>query len=555
MYFPRHYKIYLEVILLGLTLLFIAAAFKVLRGQDMAPALPEEATEETFSETDFVCRDCNLILISLDSLRADHLSLYGYRRETAPNLTKWAKDAFVFNDYITTSYLTPISEASLHTGLYPRTNGVIDFVSDITEAYPTLAEILKSAGYRTAAIGSSPEFMQEELHGEEVSRKFLRRGFDEVFPDLVGYHGEWESRRPLPTEELRLEEYAFPRIRRGLPFAAMDWLKKRDQGEKFFLWMPIGTVHWPYAGKPFVFSDRNYRGVFRDDPLDWASLSWVFEGALWGPGQTKKQTLQEADTRFIRDRYDDGIFLVDQFLGQFFAALDRLRFAENTIVIISSEHGEDLGEHGYFAHYDVFDTQVRAPLIVKAPGLLAKRIPGQISTVDILPTLLEILDITHPRQNELEGKSFARILTGEENRELRPYAFIDRTPLWEHVIWMPGQQLPDWQAWLLEFHERDAREHFHDVAVRTKDWKLIYRKSRNVQRRFSWWNRLTGRSVTPAEYELYNLRDDPLETQNVFSKYPKITRLLGEKLRLWLKEMESRPFPGVRGSPFIQPYF
>lgn len=501
------------------------------------------------------CPDCNVILISLDSVRQDHLPLYGYMRDTSPNLTKWAKGAFIFDNYFVTSYLTPISEMSVQTGLYPTTNGVIGFDAPLSSKTKTLAEILKSRGWQTAAIGSSPEFYSTASGGtSEAMRNNFRRGFDHYFDAYYKNPAETELYPPFGEEPSEWKDYSWPNYYRGLPFGAIDWIRQ-NRDKRFFLWIPIGTAHWPYnIGRPYQFTDRNYAGWLKSHGLYWlgdASLREIYQNQRWQNGNSTP--ISAEDKQFIIDRYDDGIYLTDKFLGEVFRAIDDAGLNKKTIVIVESEHGEELGERGYFAHYDIFDQETHVPLMIKIPGFSGGLISEMISAIDIMPTLIEILGISNP--SNIDGKSFFAYLN--KNLVLEPfrkYVFVERTPLWEHVIEAMSEKSPQFK-WLDDFFRLDAENHFRDLAIRTKDWKLIYRESREIQKDYSWWGRLTGQTINIPEFELYDLKHDPGETKNVIDQYPEIAQALQSELQSWKLDLDARAPIRPPSTKKLQPYF
>ena len=514
------------------------------------------------------CPNCNVILVSIDSLRPDHLSTFGYSRATDPNLEKWSRNAAVFETYIATSYLTPISEMSLHTSLYPSESGVVNFSTKLIGNKQTLAEILKSFGYKTTAICSSPEFLfflgiapttnnATSTKIESPLRKSFSRGFDEYCKEFDGYKFSGAG----PSKELfvsKWQDFSAPKYLRGLPMSTLGWLKE-NRKEKFFLWLPIGTAHWPYNDqKPFHFADEKYDGPLRETPLDWSIFSRIYENKILP--QDKKGSsvsLNEDDLKFLIDRYDDGLFLVDSFLGELFGALKENGLDKNTIVVIASEHGESLGEHGYIAHYDVLDTDIKVPLIIKLPEVAGSRIRDQISSVDVLPTILDALEIPPPAQ--AEGASFLNSLTKKTSSSLS-YAFIERIPLWENIIATTWRTYGNRQFTVEQgkayddFSQLDDKNHYRDIAVRTNKWKLIHRQSREVQERYSWWHILSGKEMKISEYELYDLENDPNETENVLDRYPEEAGLLKQKLAEWEENTQKRR-PPIEQGPILQPYF
>lgn len=492
-----------------------------------------------------VCQKCNVILISLDSFRPDHTSLYGYARDTTPNIDRFAKSAFVFDSYFAASYLTPISEMSVHTGKYPFANGVINFQAPLKKDVKTMAQILHEQGYRTAAFGSSPEFRYYEALLKNFSRGFDRY---EVAPMVRA------PERPSLPDWKPIDQ----------------WLTK-DQ-KPFFLWLAIGNAHWPYGqDAPLRFTSPSYRGPLRNIPLASPLLTHIDGTTLykfrtenvtgwygmtgytpqphipaWAP--KTNITLTADDFSYIKDRYDDGVRNADQYLQKLFSALSRYQLLQNTIVIIQSEHGEELGEHGHIAHDDIWEATTRVPLIIKNPVLAGdRRIPDLISGVDILPTLLDFLGI---KGMATDGESFAVSLSGKSDSFSRREVFITRTPLFERLLATPGNPHR-----VREFITKDDAEHFYDTAIRTAEWKLIHRKARGMLDKFSWWSYLTGQAERRKEYELYNLRNDPGEHENILQKFPEIAKVLLLKLEVW--ELRTAPKENLppQNTKEIQEYF
>ena len=485
-----------------------------------------------FLSTKNICRDCNVILITIDSVDKTHLGLYGYNRNTSPNLDAWAKGAQVFNQYVASSDLTPITQTSIQTGMYASNSGVVSFNSLLPNDVPTLSEILKKNGYSTAAIGSAPEYYEEGVSGWQNRRKNWQRGFDEYFD-------EYFESKIIPKVATKSADYTWPQKERGLPTGVLSWLSN-PPAKKFFLWIPIGTVHWPYNDdKPLHFADKNYNGLFKNDTLHWQAPSQfkrVFNNQFW-PVNGAPTKISPADVQFVVDRYDDGIYLTDQFLGEVFKTIEKSGLTKKTIVIITTEHGEEFGEHGYLAHYDIFDPEINVPLLIKMPNLQAKMNTEQVSSVDILPTLLESLGIK--TEIKFDGKSFWKYLWQKNGvpETFRKFAFTERTPLMETLMF--DSQSND-ENWLISFLIKDGMYHYRDVSVRTKEWKLIFRESRDVEEKYSWWRRLVGDTAPIPEYELYHLSVDQLEQKNVVDQYPEVASELKLVLQKWIDDGKER---------------
>ena len=446
----------------------------------------------------YVCKDCNVILISIDSLRADHVGVYGYEKNTTPNIDRFASESILFKNYITQSYLTPVSEFSLHTSLYPHQHGlIIPWPSDnqykLTNPPVTIAEILKSYNYTTIAISTSPEF--------------------KVFRDFGnGYHiSNFSYVRDLPVIDEQL----------------ISVMKNK----KFFLWLAIGTVHAPY-GKYVPeeiqnkYENLQYRGLFKNKVINLVEINSIYnytyyplyERGEWLERNVSENPVQlnQDDIDFIVAKYDAGIEHMDNFLGNFFNILKSAGLEKNTIIIFTSSHGEELGEHKYIMHYDIHESEIHVPLIIKHPGLEHKIIYTQTQSIDILPTILDFLKI--PQYEKAEGNSLVPLIYNEDP-QFNKYIFIERSPLWEEFAKTNTTFLP----------------HI-DFGVRTSEWKLIYRTSRDFEMNNSWWGYISGQKIFVPEFELYNIKQDPKEQKNLYFDRIDVADRLKTNLFEWIKE-------------------
>ncbi len=357
--------------------------------------------------------DYNIILVSIDTLRADHLPCYGYKRNTAPNICSLAKHGFIFENFISQAYLTPVSMMSMFTSQYPTTTGFNDFVSVLPKKILTLPEILQKSGVNTVAFGSTPELMYSlsqhkmlKYNKKSDQAVSFSRGFNEFY--YTGF--------------------------RNIPRDSLAWIK-RNHSKKFFLWLTMGTVHWPYALRGNIedkakYDPANYNGMFRNyhSIPNKVNLA-TYEGEYY-TAEKKSEKLSEDDHKYIISKYDFRIDYSDQFIGSLIETLAAEDLLKKTIIIIHGIHGEDLGEHGYYTHYDIFDTEVKTALIVYLPNKTnkAKRILQQVQGLDIAPTILDFADI--PLSDSLEGKSLKPIF--ENGSDISTEVFFVRVPSWEY---------------------------------------------------------------------------------------------------------------------------
>ncbi len=476
------------------------------------------------------CLRCNIILVSIDSLRRDRMSLYGHSRITSPHIDKWSKRGIVFENYFSSSYLTPVSESSVHTGLYPETNGIISFNHRFADNIQPLAQILKNKDYRTAAIGNSPEFSKYQS---------LYASFSQGF-DLFD----------LPAS----------RLANG---RSLDWDKIEkfvaDGKKPFFLWLPIGDVHAPFGDLAAnKFADPNYRGIFANVKF-FGNMQLYYDGWFYNPlnpahntyvlhqGGEKKsmhrvtsKNLEKLkwplratseDMNYIRDLYDNGVVKADTQFSRLLEILDKTQTANQTMIVLQSEHGESLGEHGYIAHYDIHDETVRVPLVITSPAIYQYgRTEIMASGVDILPTLLEHVGVPYDDLGYfLEGINLLRDDgTPSDGRE---HVFLVRTPLWESMI-----RTDDDNKIFDHFSTLNQQINFKDHAIRTRTHKLIHRTARHAEERFSCWTFISGKKINRPEFEFYDLIKDPGENQPQESDNP-IGRDLNIKLQNWKKQL------------------
>lgn len=499
------------------------------------PAVPQEqiatSTQDQIGQFLATSSKKNLILISIDSLRADHMSLYGYDRKTTPTIDEWAKDAVVFENYFSTSFLTPISEASVHTGRYPFSNGVINFQAELKKDVPTIAQILQKRGWRTAAFSSSPEFTQYP-----AIRSSFSRGFDS-YPSNKGSNPVEFSGRggdPVPV--------------------SISWLSETRETQKpFFLWLSLGSVHWPYGQyEQRHFGDMSYESKLGNiGAKGWDLYGFIYKNKKYSYGPESSGAMFETDITqddidYVVGRYDDGILRTDRMLAKLFDYLKKNNLEKDTIIVLQSEHGEGFGERGYILHYDIFDEQIHTPLIVKAPGLSAQRVTTLVSGVDVQPTILGLLNIP---VGASDGFNCMPFLNGVEGAP-RSNVYITRTSLWERVM-----KFLDYKE-LNGFLDADDEEHFYDGAIRTTKWKLIHRLSRAAQEKWSWLGSLSNEIMILPEYELYDLEKDRGERSNVYEKYKNDNEIvyLRTKLDVWEARNKSMAPSATPAQP-IQPYF
>jgi arylsulfatase len=309
----------------------------------------------------------NVVLVTIDTLRADHLHCYGQPLPTSPSLDAFAARSVVFDRAIAASGYTGPAHASMMTGKYPRrhsmgfSNGML-----VLGGVETLAENFRRAGYETAA------FVSNQVVG---ARTGLDRGFDV-------YDGD------LPSVE-RNRANVFERLAPQTTERALAWLA-REHTQPFFLWVHLQDPHGPYT-PPAAYLDPFPLSAVDGEP----ELRVVEDSA--GLGGIPPYQLIDGPRRVsnYRRRYAGEIAYMDQSVGQLLAAVEQRGPA---IVAVTADHGESFGENGfYFAHgHSAAPDLSHVPLILAAPGLRAERRADPVSHVDVMPTLLELAGLPVP---------------------------------------------------------------------------------------------------------------------------------------------------------------
>lgn len=300
-------------------------------------------------------RQTSIVLITLDTLRADHLGCYGYARARTPNIDTFAGSALRFDNAYSTINTTLASHASMMTGRHPQNLGLPRNSFPLAPHIPTLAELLSRNGYRTAAFVSCSAL---------ASGMGLARGF-EIYDEEFGLAAaDQDQRRAEATTA-----------------AALQWLDRNSEGP-YFLWVHYFDPHFPYdPPAPFdTIYGEGYQG-----PAD-GSMAYLEQ--LW----QNRVSPTRADLRRLVDLYDGEIAYLDHGLGPLLDRLDRPEFKETTLVAITADHGEHLTERRlkfYHGNY-VYQPSIRVPLLIRFPGDRREKgtVRETVQTLDLFPTLL-----------------------------------------------------------------------------------------------------------------------------------------------------------------------
>jgi arylsulfatase A-like enzyme len=342
----------------------------------------------------------NLLLVTLDTTRRDHLSVYGYERDTSPFLRRFAESGVRFERAYAPACVTAPSHATLFTGAYPIGHGVTKNAVPLANEHETLAERLRASGYQTAGVASS--FVMDARFGWDQG---FERWDDEFVPDETG----WRTER---WYEFEMEDGVFDRRADHTTDRALAWLRdQRDPARPFLLFVHYFDPHDPYI-PPAPFDRR-----FATAPGEAPSLADALRG------------------REFVDRYDGEIAFTDAELGRLVDGLDALGLAARTVVVVTADHGEGLLQHGQMTHgANVHEEAVRVPLLVRWTGRIApgRTLDAPVEGVDLLPTLLTLAGA--PADGALPGRSLAPALLGDGPLDpVRP-VFLHRRPYDRQVL-------------------------------------------------------------------------------------------------------------------------
>jgi len=476
---------------LPMLIVLAVAAAALFLSRPAAPAAPAALLPPSASAADFQTpldrARTNVLLVSIDTLRADHTTPYGYARDTTPQIQALADRGVLFEHCTAQRTSTAGSMPTLFTGMYPPTHRVFNNGNVLQDFNLTLAEMLADEGFVTAGIDSNPAC------GD-------RYGFNQGFAHFA------MAAADVPKEEME-ESREVTRV-------ALEWLEANRSG-RFFLWVHYKDPHAPYI------VPREYRELYLHDPLSSANKHKEIPIGRGSPHGSIKPTAvveNSRDVDFYIAQYDAEIRYTDDNLAPLFEALGRWGLTENTLVILTADHGEGIGEHDYyFAHGDdCHESTAHVPLVVAHPRLRqGARVPTPVSLVDVVPTIREVLGLTEGPL--MQGQSFAGALVGEGQFEARPYHFTMgsyRNGYMSHAVRNGRYKL---------IHDVDERWIYLDVEVEG----LARRWRRGV---FTLGDKYRCRVMQP---ELYDLMQDPLETRNLAGTGLPVEQELADRLWDW----------------------
>lgn len=426
------------------------------RGPEEVPRRPaREVGKAAASALRAQARAANVVICVLDAARADGVGCYGYPRNTTPNIDELARDSVVFRRHFSTCSLTTPSTASLFTGLYVDAHCIHERGA-LDDRIVTLAEGLRQVGMRTAVLSSNVSASPEAGLGA---------GFDYVFPRPGSRGGVGKGRAERGGEWWRAPG--------ALTRELAKWLDE-EHPKRFFAYLHFLPPHAPYkAPDAFVDAVAAVRvPPSRPGRFDFPEVERAQRGS--GPNQ------MPFPLGTWTDLYDANLRWGDWGVGEVIRLLRERNLLDNTLLIVTSDHGEAFGEHGYINHMlAVYDELVHIPLVIRFPG--EKAVVGDVfaltQTVDLLPTIFDLFGVGW-KQDAIQGRSLLPLLDGSR-KQIRDFVFARSHGAWPSYL------------------------------VRNSEWSLILYQGGELR-------------------ALYDLRRDPKQLRNVIAQRPETAARLAE---------------------------
>ncbi|MBN1272684.1 MAG: sulfatase [Candidatus Aminicenantes bacterium] len=405
----------------------------------------------------------NVIFILADALRADHLGCYGYPRPTSSHIDAFADKGIVFERMMSNSPWTKPSVASLFTSLLPHEHGVQNWVADLDSKNLTLAEAFRNRKYTTAGFHANPIIS---------SRHNFQQGF--------------ETYQELPLNECDKIADTF-----------LGWLSEH-KNKTFFAYLHFMDNHLPYDPPEEILGILEPEGTLS---------SMTGRNIAFTMRMMTVIGLSAEDRQHLINLYDAELIDFDRQFQKILASVERYGIADNTIIVLTADHGEELWDHGGFEHgHSVYNELLHVPMIIKGPQLPAKRISPFVQMLDVFPSLMALTG--KPIPPGLRGKDFTGLLLDDKNN--------DRDIIAEATLY-------------------DVQKN----ALIKNGWKLIHNTGIFFEDTFLSLGDMTSFfSPEPEEsYELYDLRTDFQEKNNLILKQPDIVRILKNRFQLILSPL------------------
>jgi len=404
-----------------------------------------------------------VLIILVDSLRYDHLSFNNYYRKTSPNLDQFFKNAIVFNNAFSISNWTVPSVASLFTATYPDTHKVIDIETSLDPRFDTMAEIFRKLNYKTAA------FMGNIIFSPKAG---AIQGFDFFYPFVHPFSPRYYGDCNKTFIEAMASRFIGGRYydSKRLNIKLINWLEQ-NKSDNLFAYIHYMDCHSLY-GHPFYIKKRFLE--FNDE---------------------KPSYLQDSEEQGFITLYDGKLFFLDEKIGELFNELREINLYDNSIIIVTADHGEELNDHDNWGHTrTLYDESIHIPLAIKFPihsGIKARQIDSIVGSIDILPTLLDYVGI-------------------QDHKYMQGFSLL---PIINNIS-------KDVRSGIICTNSNQGVK-----CYREKNYKIIKENS---------------------NYMVFDIRNDPLEKIDIKNKNPELFSVLKTKLEENSKIIKNDEFRGER---------
>jgi len=478
----------------------------------------------------------NIVLIVMDAVRARNMSIYGYKEKTTPMLESIRHDFTLYRNAISSSYWTLPSHASIFTGTYASKHGLVADGDSLKPSFVTMAELLHAKGYKTVALCRNPyvsgfsrldrgfDLFYDFRHPsvKSILSRLLfskRRNFTHLTAPALKQRkkssGHAKSSKRSLVFEHKLEDLQELGIFKKTIWFLKGFFDKhaeninaltfklieRFRAKPFFLFLHFGEAHAPYE-IPRIF--RNRFLTFKSTRKPW-DVNQDHRKYYFG-----KVKMTEADFRVLEALYNGAISYLDRRIYEIYSFLQHRELLDNTLLIITSDHGENLGDHGIlFHHFCLYDSLIRIPLLVKYPAILnTDKKPCEteeriVQNVDLLPTIMDILRTKEGKiLMQVQGNSL--VTSNIKNRD------------YSYAI---SELMEPFRPALREAKIKLKRYDRRLISIRTASKKFIHSSDR--------------------KHEFYDLEKDPNEINNLIDSGEPCISELKEKLRPWLKKFNN----------------
>lgn len=438
----------------------------------------------------------NIIMLVLDAVRAQNLPQYGYLRNTTPFLTSIEDELAVYENAISSTYWTMPSIASLFTGMYKSGHGLVSDGDRIDGSLITLPSLLQQHGYRCAGFvrnvyvseysglntGFDDFYSTSRL---DVYKKIIaaisKRGLASIQPPGITRQadvplgGRSSVKKHISEIIARLADVTIDSGSKYFVHNFSGWLREQ-RNRPFFAFFQFLETHSPYrAPLNFAFKFMSLRDNMKRLDINQDHLRYLLG----------ESPMNEEDFRILQDAYDNSILYADYLISKIINLLKKYNLYDNTMIIILSDHGDNIGDHGLMFHYFcLYDTLIKIPVIIKYPAVLrlTGRLPEIVQNVDIFPSILSILKSDHKKAwDQVEGNDFFANAVRRREDDLAVSELVK--------VFGPDKK---------QYKDRLSRFNRRLLSVRTRDRKFIY--------------------SSRGDHEYYNLKKDPSESNNLYAK-------------------------------------